>query len=223
MAVVHYYRNNQDTLKAEDRVPRRSRHGVLDVLLEIPWWAGVAAAVVVYVVFALIVPAVFPGNSFIAGLKQGAPFIALICLIPAPFAGLRHYRRKKLLDTQADIASIQKLHWKEFEKLVAEVFRRIGYTVMDAGTLSAGVAADLVATAPHEEVLVQCEHRRSVVVGVMTVRELIGVVTAEGATGGALVTSGSFTEDAVAFAADKPLQLIDGDKLEKLVRTVRSV
>ena len=191
------------------------------MLLEIPWWAGIAACYRQHVALGLITPAVFPGNIFSAALKQSAPFIALICLIPAPLAGLRHYRRKKLLDTQADIASIRKLHWKEFEKLVAEVFRRIGYTVVDAGTLSAGVAADLVATAPHEEVLVQCEHRRSAVVGVITVRELIGVVTAEGATGGALVTSGSFTEDAVAFAADKPLQLIDGENLEKLVRTIR--
>ena len=191
------------------------------MLLEIPWWAGIAVAIVVYIVFGLIMPAVAPASPLTPGLEKAAPFIALVCLIPAPFAGLRHYRRKKLLDTQADIASIRKLHWKEFEKLVAEVFRRIGYTVVDAGTLSAGVAADLVATAPHEEVLVQCEHRRSAVVGLITVRELVGVVTAEGATGGALVTSGSFTEDAVAFAADKPLQLIDGGQLEKLVQTVR--
>ena len=202
-------------------MPRRSRHGVLDVLFEIPWWTGVVAAVVVYIALALVLPMLFPDRSLTAGLRFSAPLIAFIFLLPAAFLGLRQYRRRKLLDTQADIASIRKLHWKEFEKLVAEVFRRIGYTVVDAGTLSAGVAADLVATAPHEEVLVQCEHRRSAVVGVITVRELIGVVTAEGATGGALVTSGSFTEDAVAFAADKPLQLIDGDKLAKLVQTVR--
>ena len=46
------------------------------------------------------------------------------------------------------------------------------------------------------------------------------MIAAEGATGGAVVTSGTFSDDAEAFASGKSIQLIDGQELEKLVRSV---
>jgi restriction system protein len=58
-------------------------------------------------------------------------------------------------------------------------------------------------------------------VGVSTIGELFGVMTAEGATGGAVVTSGTFSADAISFAAGKSIQLIDGQQLEKLVLSVK--
>lgn len=50
--------------------------------------------------------------------------------------------------------------------------------------------------------------------GVNVVRELYGVMTAEGAVGGFLVTSGRFTTEAVAFVNGKQIELIDGVTLQ---------
>jgi restriction system protein len=145
----------------------------------------------------------------------------LFLLIPAPIAALRGYRRKKLFDAQADLGSIRALSWQEFEKLVAEAFHRMGYSVTEHGGSSPDGGIDLVATAPNEIVLVQCKHWRSQSVGVSIVREHYGVMTHEHATGGAIVVTGAFTLDAIAFAEGKPIQLIDGLKLGKLVLGVR--
>jgi len=207
-------------------MPRRSRRTLVDDLLELPWWVSVAAAVVVYIGVGLGIPRLFAGHAATASIGEAARsygwIFALVLLLPTPFAAMRRYRRKKLLDAQSDLATIRNLHWQEFEKLVAEAFNRIGYTVAEAGGSSAEGGIDLVATAANEKILVQCKHWRAAMVGVSTVGELYGVMTAESATGGAVVTSGTFSPDAVAFAEDKSIQLIDGQQLEKLILNVKA-
>ena len=205
-------------------MPRRSRRTLLDTLFDLPWWISVAAAVAVYVIVGVAAPRLLAGYGATAELARAASsygwLAALLVLIPAPFAAYRRYRRKKLLDAQSDLATIRNLHWQEFEKLIAEAFNRIGYTVTEAGALAEG-GIDLVATTAHEKILVQCKHWRAAMVGVSTIGELYAVMTAERASGGAVVTSGTFSDDAIAFAASKSIQLIDGEQLEKLVLSVK--
>lgn len=62
--------------------------------------------------------------------------------------------------------------------------------------------------------IVQCKQWRTESVGVKPVRELLGVVVSEGAQAGIFVTSGTYTDDAIAFAKKNPLlTLIDGVSL----------
>ena len=206
-------------------MPRRSRRTLLDDLFELPWWISVAAAAAVYLIVGYVIPRLFSGYSATAELARTSReygwLAALAVLVPAPFAAYRRHKRKKLLDAQSDLATIRNLHWQEFEKLIAEAFNRIGYAVSEAGALAEG-GIDLVATAANEKILVQCKHWRAAMVGVSTIGELYAVMTAEGATGGAVVTSGTFSDDAIAFAASKSIQLIDGEQLEKLVLSVKA-
>ena len=58
-------------------------------------------------------------------------------------------------------------------------------------------------------------------VGVKVVRELYGVVIAEGATGGVVISSGTFTQEARDFARGKPLELLDGSELLRLIAEVQ--
>jgi hypothetical protein len=69
----------------------------------------------------------------------------------------------------------------------------------------------------HGKGIVQCKRWRERQVGVTVVRELYGVMVADGAVRGIIVSSGTFTPDAVAFAAGKSLTLVDGPALEALV------
>ncbi|MEX2605794.1 MAG: restriction endonuclease [Kiritimatiellia bacterium] len=52
-------------------------------------------------------------------------------------------------------------------------------------------------------------------------RELYGVVMAEQAAAGILVSTGNFTRDAESFAKGKPLSLVNGTALEQLIRNVQ--
>jgi restriction system protein len=49
------------------------------------------------------------------------------------------------------------------------------------------------------------------------VRELFGVMSAQGAHGGSVVTGGKFSHEALAFADSCGIKLIDGRKLEELI------
>ena len=53
------------------------------------------------------------------------------------------------------------------------------------------------------------------------IRELLGVVTSNGADNGIVVTGGAFTADAIEFANENPIRLIDGVKLAKLISDVQ--
>ena len=54
------------------------------------------------------------------------------------------------------------------------------------------------------------------------VRELYGVMAAKGAAGGFVVTSGSFTEEATAFAGGRNVTLVDGSKLFGLIQQAKA-
>ncbi|MGH8728931.1 MAG: restriction endonuclease [Burkholderiales bacterium] len=58
-------------------------------------------------------------------------------------------------------------------------------------------------------------------VGVDVVRELFGVMSACGAVGGFVVTSGSFSPDARAFADGRNVELIAGEKLLEMIQEVQ--
>jgi restriction system protein len=113
--------------------------------------------------------------------------------------------------------TLRQLSWKDFEFLVSEYFKKEGYQVdlIDAQGADGGV--DIRLHKDEELYLVQCKHYKAWKVSVKVVRELYGVMAAESAVGGFVVTTGKFTKDAIAFASDKQVELIDGTTLENVL------
>ncbi|MEX2605799.1 MAG: restriction endonuclease [Kiritimatiellia bacterium] len=107
------------------------------------------------------------------------------------------------------------------EILVGEAYRRQGYQIEEIGGGGADGGVDLILQNRKGKTLVQCKRWRTQRVGVDKVRELYGVVMAENAAAGILVTTGTFTHDAESFAKGKPLTLVNGTALEQLVRDVQ--
>jgi restriction system protein len=66
--------------------------------------------------------------------------------------------------------------------------------------------------------VVQCKHWKTWKVNVKPVRELFGVMTAEGADAAIFIASGDYTADARRFADGKPIELIDRGGFLALVR-----
>ena len=107
---------------------------------------------------------------------------------------------------------IRNLTWEQFERMVGEALRRQGYSVNETAKGADG-GIDLELRRGGELLLVQCKQWRAEKVSVQVVRELYGVMSARGAAGGFVVTSGVFTKDAWKFAKGTSVRLIDGNRL----------
>lgn len=225
---------------------RRKKTSTADDLLEfvamLPWWAGVLLAVVSYFVLHHIAsqPVVAPTQPGQMGAvvtqsiwrslaTVGQYLLPFICLLGAGTSAWRRRERKNLV---ADVArskatdALDGMSWREFEMLVGEGFRLQGYQVVETGGGGADGGVDLVLTKPGksggEKFIVQCKQWRAYKVGVDVVRELYGVMAAKGATGGFVVTSGRFTDEAISFASGRNVTLVDGPKLHGLLRQAQA-
>lgn len=100
---------------------------------------------------------------------------------------------------------------------MGETFRRKGFTVVEKGSNGPDGGVDLVLHLGSDKYLVQCKQWKAINVGVTVIREFFGVMAAEGAAGGFIVTSGRYTVEAKAFAEGRNIQLIDGVLLKRWI------
>ena len=225
---------------------RRKKTSPADDLMELvamlPWWAGVALALVSYLLLHRVasqefVAATQSGQIHVVVAQSlwktlatiGQYIVPLICLAGA---GMSAWQRKARQNLVTDVAQSQAtdaldgMSWREFEMLVGEGFRLQGYQVVETGGGGADGGVDLVLSKPGknggEKFLVQCKQWRAFKVGVDVVRELYGVMAARGATGGFVVTSGRFTDEAINFASGRNVTLVDGAKLHGLLRQAKA-
>ncbi len=198
---------------------------IIETLIQSSWWASFIVAAFAYILFTFVIPGILEGSKIlvgVAGMSKGiAPFAALFFCFIGGLAFLNTKRKAKLVDRQADINSVRSLSWKQFEELMGEIGRRKGYQVIENIGGGADGGVDVRFKKDGNLVLVQCKNWKAQKVNVKVVRELYGVMASEGARGGLVVTAGTYTKDALDFAKGKPIDLIDGQKLEKMVTDVR--
>jgi restriction system protein len=132
-------------------------------------------------------------------------------------------KRRNLLESAATSKGnpLLSITWHEFELLVGEALRRRGFSVRETGKNGPDGGIDLIARKDGETYVVQCKQWRSMQVGLPVVRELYGAMAAEGAVGGFVVTSGTFTKPARDFAAGRNVQLVDGKALKQWIAEAR--
>nr|WP_298923879.1 restriction endonuclease [uncultured Ramlibacter sp.] len=210
---------------------------LMDLVATLPWWGGVALAVVGYLVlhqFAVLpTPSAQPGQmAGFAGRTLLATFayffqyfFPLMCLLGALVSFLKRRKRAGLVDQVTQGKGPEMLNgmsWREFELLVGEAFRLQGYAVREQGGSGADGGVDLVLQKDRETYLVQCKQWKAFKVSVQTVRELYGVMAAQGAAGGFVITSGRFTSEAVEWAEGRNIELMDGDQLFALIQQAKA-
>jgi restriction system protein len=217
---------------------RKKKNSAAENLIELvallPWWAGCVLALVLYlwlhgvadqVVIASIAPGQVGSVVTQAIWKTLATFgqylLPLLCLVGAAMSAYGRRKRQTLLknavgNKAAD--AIDGISWQDFELLVGEGFRQQGYQVIENGGGGADGGVDLVLRKDGDKFLVQCKQWKAFTVGVTVVRELYGVMAANGAAGGFVVTSGRFTDTAKAFASGRNITLLDGEALFKLIK-----
>ncbi len=103
---------------------------------------------------------------------------------------------------------LRALEWRVFEQLVQGYFRTLGFEA-ERKRVGADGGVDLVLRKTGETepfAYVQCKAWNTYLVGVKPVRELFGVMAADGVRKGYFVCTGAYTPEAVAFAEGKPLK-----------------
>ena len=217
----------------------RSRQSLVTDLLEIaskfPWKVSLGIAAVSLLALHLVSVAFAPppvvtnpadlGGVVIHQMIHVLAFFSQFVVPPAFVIGatVSYFKRSRSIrlftETRtAGAPAVSSLTWQQFESLVAEGFRQRGFTVTEKGGAAPDGGVDLILTRGTERFLVQCKQWRAVTI----VRELYGVMAAQHAAGGYVVTSGRFTQDAIAFAAGRNIELVDGQALQELLRKAKN-
>ena len=203
---------------------RKEKFG--DLLLMAPWWVSASLGVLAYIGLRWILPA-FAGQDklvqvVIAELSKYAPFAALFFGIIAAGSAFFGAKRRRLVDEQQSIETLRGTSWKDFEYLVAEAYRRRGFSVDYSLGKGSDGGVDLLLRKDGRRSLVQCKQWKVFSVGRPVLQQMFGIMTAEGADEVTVVTSGRFTDEARAFANGKPIHLLDGPALLELVKSVQT-
>lgn len=201
----------------------------IDVVSRLPWWLCLLVGLAGYAFFGWLAsrplggPGV-AGSGHLPGVVMrtfatfGQYLVPLLCGAAAVLSAVRSRRRGALLQDAKSVparSAIDGMSWADFERLVGAIFRERGYRVIETGGGGADGGVDLVLGKGGEKFLVQCKQWRALKVGVSVVRELYGVMAARGAAGGFVVTSGTFTDDARAFAEGRNVTTLDGEALAR--------
>jgi restriction system protein len=125
--------------------------------------------------------------------------------LPVPFSLFNARRKRQQLDAQQDINTIRDLSWHQFEELMGEAYRRQGYRVIENDSAGQDGGVDLVISREGKRYLVQCKQWCSRKVGVKVVREMFGLVAADQAAGGIVITSGGLPGMQPVLPRVKPL------------------
>lgn len=206
---------------------------MISVASKLPWWICILLAIVSYFMLHMIAsrPALTiagPGHigdmltrSYMTTLAVfGQYLLPFVFGVAALSSGINSIRQKKLyenIESRSDVAALNEMGWQDFERLIGEYYRRNGFTVTREGGNGSDGGIDLILHKNKEMYLVQCKQWKAYKVGVQPVREFYGVMASKGADGGYFVTSGIYTDDAQAFVRGLNLELIDGQKLRKMI------
>ena len=145
--------------------------------------------------------------------------IPAMVILGAGFAGWWTRRSwEAFRQAHVDIKWLNGLTWRDFECLVGSMFRADGFTVGEPGRDGADGGVDLRLTKVGQTTIVQCKRWRTYKIGVSPIRELYGVLMAEKADRAVFITSGGYTREALDFARDKPIDLIDGAQLATMLK-----
>ena len=193
-------------------MPRR-KPSLVDDLVLLPWWVSLGLAALAWIFLPAMLPQPMRGLSAIATIFFGA----MACI-----SALRWWKTGRMLEQQTDLQSLRELPWKRFEDLLGQVYRRQGYDVKETLGGGADGGVDLVLMREGTVTIVQCKRWKGKPVPVQTVRELYGVLHDRGASAAKLVATTSFTPGAIAFAENKPIELVDANSLLRLIHGVQT-
>jgi restriction system protein len=174
------------------------------ILLRSSWWISVlvAAAIILLSRIAL------PPKYFIFGAVGALPFLVI-----GSIALWRQLQRPSQARVASTVAAVSAMTWKDFSAKLEAGFRRDGYEV--ERLQHAGV--DFAMRKAGRKTLVNCKRWKVTRTGLEPLRELVSARERHEADEVIYVATGQVTDQAVRFAAEKRIHLMQGEDLARLL------
>ncbi len=187
-------------------------------LFRLRWWLPPLALALVVVAHGAWMPVLGPHVPMLAGLggdlQQLAPLAlrSLYVLVPLALLAVLWPGRAPQLRRPR---SVTRASPEEVQERLAEALRSQGCAVHVRSLDVEG--ADLLVIRNGERMLVQCRHWRRRQIETEPLRALCGLVSREKASGALFLTRGRLSVEAIRFARDVPIVLVDESALEELL------
>jgi restriction system protein len=213
------------------RKARSPLDDVIDLAAQLPWQLGGLLALFAYWVlhdFAtwMAPPAIvlLNGNGAERALAVFFQYIVPGLLLLAALISFIRRRRQGALSLNAVKSpasdALARMNVHDFERLVAEAFRREGFLVVERARGKGKNGVDLELFMGRDRYLVQCHRWKEMTVDAVMVREFYAVISAERAVGGFIVTSGRLTDEARKTALGRSIRIVPADSLRRLIKKV---
>lgn len=128
---------------------------------------------------------------------------------------LEKWFEKRWLKKHKKLMEWKTIDPRKFERIVAIIYENLGYkTKVKGGPGDRGV--DIIGHKEGKRIFIQCKRKDKV--SPINIREFYGSIVSHLKKGerGVFVTTGEFTQEGREFVKDKPIELINGLKLEEL-------
>lgn len=198
---------------------KRPRKTLSDYFAIAPWWISILIASFAYVFLRYVLPPLLDDQEIegsAAIIRFLAPYIALLLLVPLPFALFHRDEHRQLVESERRLDALRDLDLEEFVNIIAEGYRRQGYDVEDLSGTGASAKLDLMLRRGGEKTIVVCKQWRARCISAKLPRSVQALQASYGAAGSHLVTCGVFAPAARRFARLSSTELIDGSNVLKL-------
>ncbi len=107
----------------------------------------------------------------------------------------------------------------DFENYVANLYKRLGYTIEKVTKKSGDQGADVIATKDNYKYVIQAKYYSSHV-GNTAVQEIVAAIAMYKANKGIVITNNTFTQSAKELAKANNIELVDGKKIEEYKKQI---
>lgn len=189
-----------------------------------PWWAMVPVSFGTFVLVGYGGAAVFGWQRWWFTTAVG--FFLAWSVTAIGFNALASLRgRRLLLTNQGSLDGFGRISWRQFEQLIVAWYEREQFVVEKRGGLRRDGGIDLIARKTGLTHIVQCKHWKVDEVQVDEVQRMAGIVQGwkrkhPGDVRGVVVCSWLFSADAIDFAKDVDVELVNGDDLVRRLQSI---
>ena len=195
----------------------RRRRNLSQWLAIAPWWISVLIASSAFVLLQYVLPPLLDDTDVEASgalLKFLSPYIAILLIIPLPFALFHRDAHERLIEAERNLDLLRDLSHMEFVSRLVPVFKQDGYGVE---IIHDSRLIDLILRRGGEKTIVVCKEWDASTVSARFVAQVRDIQLANNAAGAKVITCGAFRPAALRFQRTSSVELIDGAGLLKLI------